>query len=305
MPSINKSIILLAAVAQLALINAAPIPQIAGVGSACNSVLTDLDNASGYATKNIEEGVGNDIAGVKGANAKRQIAGVGSGCDSILTDFDNASGYATKNIEEGVGNDIASAKGTAAQPAPAKRQLNKISDGFGDLANDAGLSAVGNPVDAEGNVVDGDGTNGAAEVGADIGSAEESILEGATAEVNGGHNTGSGETGGSGGNPPPPPPPKARRQLNKISDGFGDLANDAGLSAVGNPVDAEGNVIDGDGTNGAADLGADIGSAEESTLEDSTAEIFNNGDNTGNGGNGGSSGSPPPPPPAKGPGGPH
>ena len=301
MPSINRSIIFLAAVAQLALVTAAPVPQIAGFGSACNSVLTDLDNASGFATKNIEEGVGNDIAGVKGANAKRQIAGVGSGCDSVLTDLDNASGFATKNIEEGVGNDIASVKG-----APSKRQLNKISDGFADLANDAGLSVVGNPVDKYGNIVDGDGTNGAAEVGADIGSAEESILEGATAELNNGHNTGSGGNGGSGGNPPPPPPPKFRRQLNKISDGFGDLANDAGLSAVGNPVDAEGNVIDGDGTNGAADLGADIGSAEESTLEDSTAELFNNGDNTGSGGNGGSSGgNPPPPPPAGGPGGPH
>jgi hypothetical protein len=289
MPSIKRSIVLLAAVTQLALVTAAPIPQIAGVGSACNSVLTDLDNASGFATKNIEEGVGNDI---KGANAKRQIAGVGSGCDSILTDLDNASGFATKNVEEGVGNDI---KG-----ANAKRQLNKISNGFGDLANDAGLSAVGNPVDAEGNVIDGDGTNGAAEVGAKIGSAEESVLEGTTATVfNKGDNTGSGGNGGSA-PPPPPPPPKVRRQLNKISDGFGDLANAAGLSAVGNPIDAEGNVVDGDGTNGAAQAGADVGSAEESTLEDSTAEVFNNGDNTGSGGNGGSGGSPPPPPPPAG-----
>lgn len=295
MPSINRSIILLAAVAQLALVTAAPVPQIAGFGSACNSILTDLDNGSGYATKNIEEGVGNDI---KGTNAKRQIAGVGSGCDSVLTDLDSASGFATKNIEEGIGNDIASAKGGA-----AKRQLNKISDGFGDLANDAGLSVVGNPVDKYGNIVDGDGTNGAAEVGADIGIAEESILEGATAELNNGHNTGSGGNGGSGGNSPPPPPPKARRQLNKISDGFGDLANDAGLSVVGNPVDKEGNVIDGDGTNSAAELGADIGSAEESTLEDSTAKLFNNGDNTGSGGSGGSGGNPPPPPPPA--GGPH
>jgi hypothetical protein len=193
MPSL-KSIILLAAVSHLALITAAPVPQIAGFGSACNSVLTDLDNASGYATKNVEEGLGNDI---KSANAKRQIAGFGSGCDSILTDLDNASGYATKNVEEGLGNDI---KG-----ANAKRQLNKISNGFGDLANDAGLSAVGNPVDKEGNTLDGEGTNGAAEVGAKIGSAEESVLEGSTAKIfNNGDNTGSG---GNGGSPPPPPPP--------------------------------------------------------------------------------------------------
>jgi hypothetical protein len=198
MPSINKSIILLAAVSQLALITAAPVPQIAGFGSGCNSILTDLDNASGYATKNVEEGLGNDI---KGAHAKRQIAGFGSGCDSILTDLDNASGYATKNVEEGLGNDI---KG-----AHAKRQLNKISNGFGDLANDAGLSAVGNPVDKYGNIVDGDGTNGAAEVGADIGSAEESVLEGTTADIfNGGDNTGSGGGGGSGSAPPPTGGPK-------------------------------------------------------------------------------------------------
>ncbi|KAK6008873.1 hypothetical protein QM012_000776 [Aureobasidium pullulans] len=197
MPSINKAIILLAAVSQLALVTAAPVPQIAGFGSACNSVLTDLDNASGYSTKNIEEGLGSDI---KGANAKRQIAGFGSGCDSILTDLDNASGYATKNVEEGVGNDI---KG-----ANSKRQLNKISNGFGDLANDAGLSAVGNPVDSEGNTIDGDGTNGAAEVGAKIGSAEESTLEGTTAEIfNKGDNTGSGNNGGSGSAPAPAPAP--------------------------------------------------------------------------------------------------
>jgi hypothetical protein len=158
--------------------------------------LTDLDNASGYATKNVEEGLGNNI---KGAHARRQIADLGSGCDSILTDLDNASGYATKNVEEGLGNDI--------EGAHAKRQLNKISDEFGDLANDAGLSAVGNPVDKEGNIIDGDGTNGAAEVGADIDSAEESVLEGATAKTfNGGDNTGSG--GGGGSVPPPAGGPK-------------------------------------------------------------------------------------------------
>ena len=53
MPSITKSLILLAALQAFTAI-AAPIPQLAGEGSACNSILSSTDNGIGYGLENAE-----------------------------------------------------------------------------------------------------------------------------------------------------------------------------------------------------------------------------------------------------------
>lgn len=51
MPSITKSLLFLAAFQAFTAI-AAPIPQLAGEGAACNSVLSSTDNGVGYGVEN-------------------------------------------------------------------------------------------------------------------------------------------------------------------------------------------------------------------------------------------------------------
>lgn len=53
MPSITKSLLLLAAFQAFTTL-AAPIPQLAGEGSACNSLLSSTDNGVGYGVENAE-----------------------------------------------------------------------------------------------------------------------------------------------------------------------------------------------------------------------------------------------------------
>lgn len=60
---------------------------------------------------------------------------------------------------------------------------------------------------------------------------------------------------------------------NIASDGAGTLANSVGAGAVGDPVQAEGDSLDGAGTSGAANLGAQVGSTEESTLESAGSSV--------------------------------
>ena len=54
MPSLNKSILILAAITQAAFVLAAPIPQLAGEGNACSSILSSTDNGIGYGIENAE-----------------------------------------------------------------------------------------------------------------------------------------------------------------------------------------------------------------------------------------------------------
>lgn len=76
-------------------------------------------------------------------------------------------------------------------------------------------------------------------------------------------------TGGSGAAAPPPPPkgPKARRQADKIANGLSDVLTAAKLDAVAGPEKTIGDNVDGELTSAAANAGAQVGSAEESTLE--------------------------------------
>lgn len=71
---------------------AAPLPQLAGEGSACNSIITAVDNGLGYGVENAEDNLAGVVSSLR--MARRQLAGVGSACDSILSDLDNGYVYA-------------------------------------------------------------------------------------------------------------------------------------------------------------------------------------------------------------------
>jgi hypothetical protein len=102
-------------------------------------------------------------------------------------------------------------------------------------------------------------------IGYGIEAAEEN-LAGNIASIKGGSGaTTGGATGGSG-NPPPPPPPPHRRQLDKISNGFQAIGNAAGMGDSTKGMTNMLDEVDGELTDGAANLGANAGAMEESTL---------------------------------------
>lgn len=125
-----------------------------------------------------------------------------------------------------------------------RRQADKIANGLKDIGNATGVSAVTDPVGDAGDSLDGTLTSGAANLGASIGSTEESTLEGIGSAV-----------------------PKFRRQADKIANGLKAVGSAAGVNAVTDPVGNAGDSLDGTLTSGAADAGASIGSTEETTLE--------------------------------------
>ncbi|KAF2480916.1 hypothetical protein BDY17DRAFT_202518 [Neohortaea acidophila] len=252
---------------------AAPLPQLAGFGSGSDSIFTDTDNGVGYGVENAEDNLAGTIAGAKGGSStpaqpgptRRQLAGVGSGSDSIFTDTDNGVGYGVENAEDNLAGNLkgespstspsqsgsgSSSSGPPPPPPPPpskrRRQLNKVAAGEQTLANAAGVGSSTEGLTNEENTLDGDGTNGAAEVGAAIGSTEASTLENAGNQV----------------------PKKFRRQLNKVAAGEQTLANAAGVGSETESTTNEENTLDGDGTNDAANAGAEIGSTEETTLEE-------------------------------------
>lgn len=102
-------------------------------------------------------------------------------------------------------------------------------------------------------------------VGYGIENAEDN-LAGNVASLKSGTPSTGGTTGGGSGNPPPPPPPH-RRQLDKISNGFQTLSNAAGTGDSTKGTTNMLDEVDGSSTSGAANLGANVGSLEESTLE--------------------------------------
>jgi hypothetical protein len=263
---------------------AAPLKvrQIAGEGQAADSILTDFDNGVGYGTESAEDNLAQLITNTKSGNTgsggssggnppppppphKRQIAGEGQAADSILTDFDNGVGYGTESAEDNLAQLITNTKsgntgsggssgGNPPPPPPHRRQLDKISAGFATLGDAAGVGAVADPVAAAGESADGTLTGAAAEAGAEIGQAEENILESAGESV-------------------PTQLRKIRRQLDKISAGFATLGDAAGVGAVADPVAAAGESADGTLTGDAANAGAQVGAAEVSILEGAGSSV--------------------------------
>ena len=225
---------------------ALPTPQIAGEGAACNSILSSTDNGVVYGTENAEDNTANTVSSVtKGTRRRRQIAGEGAACDSVLTSTDNGVGYGVENAEDNTANTVSSTTKGA-----RRRQLDKISKGAGTLGDAAGAGAVADPAAAEGESLDGTLTGDAANAGAQVGNTEASTLEQAGSDV-----------------------PKARRQLDKISKGAGDLGDAAGAGAVADPAAAEGESLDGTLTGDAANAGAQVGNTEASTLEQAGSDV--------------------------------
>lgn len=139
----------------------------------------------------------------------------------------------------------------SAVPKRFRRQADKIANGAKAIGSAAGVSAVTDPVGNEGDSLDGALTDGAANAGAQIGSTEETTLENAGSSV----------------------PKKFRRQADKIANGAKAIGNAAGVSAVTDPVGNEGDSLDGALTDGAANAGAQVGSTEETTLENAGSAI--------------------------------
>ncbi|EME85526.1 uncharacterized protein MYCFIDRAFT_18549, partial [Pseudocercospora fijiensis CIRAD86] len=132
---------------------AAPVPQLAGEGAACNSVLSSTDNGVGYGVENAEDNTANTISGT-----------------------DNGVGYGVENAEDNTANTISS---TGAR----RRQLDKISNGAQAISQAAGTGASTSAVTTELDDVDGTSTGGAADLGAKIGDTEAGTLEGAGAAI--------------------------------------------------------------------------------------------------------------------------
>jgi hypothetical protein len=113
---------------------AAPLPQLAGEGSAADSILTDTDNGVGFGIENAEDNIADNIAQIKGSVPAtpallrvRQLAGEGAAANSILSDTENGVGFGIENAEDNIAGNIAQVKGSV--PATlAKRQLDKIAN---------------------------------------------------------------------------------------------------------------------------------------------------------------------------------
>ncbi len=107
-----------------------------------------------------------------------QLAGEGAAADSIFTSTDNGIGYGIENAENNLAGLVTSLKGSA-PAAPARRQLDKVSNGFQTLSIAAGTGGSTTSLTGALDTIDGDSTSGAANLGADIGALEESTLEAA------------------------------------------------------------------------------------------------------------------------------
>lgn len=119
--------------------------------------------------------------------ATRQLAGEGQAFDALFTDTDNGVGYGIEAAEDNTADNIRKIKsgtggstgGSAPPPPPAgphRRQLDKIANGFGNVADAAGANVVGDPVVQYGGAVDGALTGGAANAGQQLGSGIENGL---------------------------------------------------------------------------------------------------------------------------------
>ncbi|KAG9694821.1 hypothetical protein KCU95_g5421, partial [Aureobasidium melanogenum] len=158
-----------------------------------------------------------------------QLGGEGAACGSLLTDTDNAVGYTVEDVEDGVANIVSKV---------TRRQLAGVGSACDSVVSDTD-NAVGYGIEnAEDNTA--------------------ALLSGSS----------SSTSSGSGAAPPPPKKgPKARRQLDKIANGASNILDAAHLNQLGGVVKDVGDNVDGELTSGVANLGAQVGSFEEQTLE--------------------------------------
>lgn len=128
------------------------------------------------------------LATAVAASPLPQLAGEGQAADALFTDTDNGVGYGIKNAEDQLAGNIATLKGSTGgatggaappPPPPSRRQLDKVSNGFQDMANAAGVGSSTTGLTNTLDNVDGELTSGAANAGSTVGGTEESTLEGA------------------------------------------------------------------------------------------------------------------------------
>ena len=150
---------------------AAPVPQLAGEGAACNSIFSSTDNGIGYGVENAEDNLAGTVATVPGARRRRQLAGEGAACNSILSQTDNGVGHGIENAEENTANLIATTG------LKFSRQLDKIANGAQALSEAAKTGAATSALTGALDTIDGSSTSGAANIGAEIGTTEDSTLE--------------------------------------------------------------------------------------------------------------------------------
>ena len=103
-----------------------------------------------------------------------QLAGEGQAADALFTDTDNGVGYGTENAEDNAASLITFLK--AGAPA-TRRQLDKISNGAQTVSNAVGAGGETSSTTEDLDDVDGTLTEGAANIGNDVGSTEEATLE--------------------------------------------------------------------------------------------------------------------------------
>ncbi|KAF2206557.1 hypothetical protein CERZMDRAFT_103223 [Cercospora zeae-maydis SCOH1-5] len=278
----------LAACVLVSFVLAAPIPQLAGEGAACNSVFSSTDNGVGYGTENALDKLAGTISGAKGSRRRRQLAGEGAACNSLFSSTDNGVGFGVENFEDGLAGDDNQASGGSSGgappppppppgPGPHRRQLDKIAKGVQTLSSAIGTGPATSSTTGALADLDGEATGAAANVGAELGGSEEQTLEevGSTLGKAGGSLlSGAGNTGSS--SPSLPslvphlpalPAVPARRQLDKIAKGAQTLAASKGLGSVTEAATNEAVDLDGELTGDAANAGQQVGSTEESTLE--------------------------------------
>jgi hypothetical protein len=242
---------------------AAPIRrQLAGEGSACNSIFTDTDNGVGYGLEYAEENLAGSASSAKG---RRQLHGEGEACDSLFTQTDNGVGYGLENAEDGIAGNIAGLTGNSytnggagtggspqpapapAKPAPApgkpKRQLDKVANGFGAIGQAAGLTTLTSGPVTQLDSLDGTLTDGAANAGASLGTTEVETLEGLGKAV------------------------PRKRQADKVAKGAAALGQVAGIQKFSDPTAESIESLDGTLTDGVANMGAGVADSEDQILE--------------------------------------
>lgn len=186
------------------------------LGAAADSILTDTDNGVGYGIENAEDNIASNVASVTGGSAggstgvaappppppkqRRQLdkiangaqaignaAGAGSVTSPVTSAGDSVdgtltSGAANAGAEFGA-TEESTLEGAGSAVPRLRRQLDKIANGAQAIGDAAGIGSVTSPVTGAGDSIDGTLTSGAADAGAEIGSTEESTLEGAGSAV--------------------------------------------------------------------------------------------------------------------------
>ncbi|EKJ77970.1 hypothetical protein FPSE_01896 [Fusarium pseudograminearum CS3096] len=156
MTQLTKALIILAVVGASF---AAPVNQprqLGGEGAAADSIISDTDNASGYAGENalihIAQLLGSDA---QEPNEPNGLSGSGSGGGSPPPP-PPPKGRMTKM---------------------AKRQGDKLSDGAAAVLNQVGATGVADIIKTDGDAIDGQTTGDGALIGEQVGGDEEDIGE--------------------------------------------------------------------------------------------------------------------------------